>query len=59
LLTAVPSTTVTRITAVTPPLTPLPAIADEDDDGSGDGKATDRPGTARSSRLAIGWSVIQ
>lgn len=58
LLTTVPATTVTRITAITPPLTPLPTL--NDDESVVAGSMTTKPTNARSDgRLAIGWSVIQ
>ena len=58
LLNTVPATTVSRITAVTPPLRPVPMKSGDEDDGAiaHGGAKTD---TERSSRLAIGWSVIQ
>jgi hypothetical protein len=60
LLNTVPSTTVTRITAITPPLVPVPTMNDDEDLAAGamatKPKSTD---ASRASRLAIGWSVIQ
>jgi len=60
LLTTVPATTVTRITAVTPPLVPVPILSDDEDAVAGAMAAqTDEAIAGRKSRLAVGWSVIQ
>lgn len=60
LLTTVPATTVTRITALTPPLMPVPTVTDDEDILADAAAAqTDGASAGRKSRLAIGWSVIQ
>jgi len=60
LLNSVPATTVTRITAVTPPLVPVPMVSDGEDLSAGSGQAVSESTDGRHrSRLAIGWSVIQ
>jgi hypothetical protein len=60
LLTTVPATTVTRITAITPPLAPVPTINDDEDVVAGTRATETKPTNAkRDARLAIGWSVIQ
>lgn len=59
LLNTVPATTVTRITAINPQLMPVPSVSG--DEVERDAKNTNPEATndRRSSRLAIGWSVIQ
>jgi hypothetical protein len=58
LLTTVPATTVTRITAITPALVPVPTVS-EDEKAFAESVAANRTKAERSSRLTIGWSVIE
>jgi hypothetical protein len=59
LLNSVPATTVTRITAINPQLIPVPNASDDEVELGAKDTNQEATTARRSSRLAIGWSVIQ